>query len=337
MNVHQGGGRALLLPLLESAAASGPVTALLDKRLAATYQPPPNVQAKWVAPNIRARLQAEHWLKRQVAAQDRVLCFGNLPPLRRLRCPVVVFMQNRFLIEQAALDSFGWKTRLRLLVERQWLSRTAHHADTFIVQTPSMHRILCQALNLPPSRAEISPFANLTSFVAHAATDNGQREGFVYPASGDPHKNHRILIEAWILLKKQGLTPTLHLTVEPRAYPALVEWIDAQRAMHELAIVNHGHVSIERLRSLYASAAGLVYPSFIESFGLPLIEAQQAGLEVIAAELDYVRDVVHPIQTFDPHSAVSLARAIKRFLRQPPDHVELVTSDRFLALAQQRS
>lgn len=41
---------------------------------------------------------------------------------------------------------------------------------------------------------------------------------------------------------------------------------------------------------------------------------ESAGLPIVAAELDYVRDVVTPMQTFDPTSPVSIARAVKRFL-----------------------
>jgi glycosyltransferase involved in cell wall biosynthesis len=57
----------------------------------------------------------------------------------------------------------------------------------------------------------------------------------------------------------------------------------------------------------------LIYPSQLESFGLPLVEAVSLGLDVIASELDYVRDVVYPVQTFDPTSALSIARAVKRY------------------------
>jgi glycosyltransferase involved in cell wall biosynthesis len=69
----------------------------------------------------------------------------------------------------------------------------------------------------------------------------------------------------------------------------------------------------------------LIYPSLFESFGLPLLEARQAGLPIIAAELDYVRDIVEPVVSFDPESALSIARAVMRYQGEavepsmPPD------------------
>jgi glycosyltransferase involved in cell wall biosynthesis len=65
---------------------------------------------------------------------------------------------------------------------------------------------------------------------------------------------------------------------------------------------------------LYSQAQALIYPSRFESFGLPLIDANQAGLPVLAAELDYVRDVLDPTQSFDPESPDSIARAVKRYI-----------------------
>jgi glycosyltransferase involved in cell wall biosynthesis len=68
----------------------------------------------------------------------------------------------------------------------------------------------------------------------------------------------------------------------------------------------------------------------LESFGLPLIEARQAGLPILASELDYVRDVVDPEQTFDPDSPMSIARAVKRFLGVEVTPIPLLSASQFL-------
>ena len=46
----------------------------------------------------------------------------------------------------------------------------------------------------------------------------------------------------------------------------------------------------------------------------PLIEAAAAGLPIVASDIDVVRDVCDPVQTFDPESTASIAQAVRRFL-----------------------
>jgi glycosyltransferase involved in cell wall biosynthesis len=99
----------------------------------------------------------------------------------------------------------------------------------------------------------------------------------------------------------------------------------------KLNILNMGFLPHEELLQLYSSTSCLVYPSLYESFGIPLLEAKQAGLSVIAPELDYVRDSINPEQSFDPHSAVSIARAIKRSLGISEGPAVVLSADEFLS------
>ena len=62
----------------------------------------------------------------------------------------------------------------------------------------------------------------------------------------------------------------------------------------------------------------------------PLIEAKQAGLPILASELDYVRDVLDPDQTFDPNSDISIARAVKRYLGIAEEPLPLQDANGFL-------
>jgi glycosyltransferase involved in cell wall biosynthesis len=77
-------------------------------------------------------------------------------------------------------------------------------------------------------------------------------------------------------------------------------------------------------------ADALIYPSILESYGLPLLEARAAGLPLITGELDYVRDIVDPEETFDPASPLSIARAVKRFMGRPEQRVGGVSAQEFL-------
>jgi glycosyltransferase involved in cell wall biosynthesis len=153
---------------------------------------------------------------------------------------------------------------------------------------------------------------------------------FVYVGSGESHKNHRRLIDAWILLAQEGCHPSLALTVDVAEFPDLCDLIEAQKRIHGLRIENKGALPPSRVAELYKCSGALIYPSTLESLGLPLIEARNAGLAVLAGELDYVRDVLNPEETFDPNSAVSIARAVKRFRRMAEPALQIVDAGVFV-------
>lgn len=53
-----------------------------------------------------------------------------------------------------------------------------------------------------------------------------------------------------------------------------------------------GSIPYEELLGYYKSCTGLLFPSCIESFGLPLVEAALFGKTIIASDLPYAREVL---------------------------------------------
>lgn len=56
--------------------------------------------------------------------------------------------------------------------------------------------------------------------------------------------------------------------------------------------VSLGYTEDERLNELYNNAAALIYPSSYEGFGIPVLEAQQAGCPVIALNTSSIPEVI---------------------------------------------
>ena len=99
---------------------------------------------------------------------------------------------------------------------------------------------------------------------------------------------------------------------------------------HCLNIEIKSNLSRDEIINLYKYSTALIYPSFFESYGLPLVEAVQFNLPVIASELDYVRDILDPEFTFNPNSPKSISRSVKRFLNINDQKTEIVTAKEFL-------
>ena len=338
-NVHVGGGRSLLNGLIQSKFAEHAYL-LLDARM-----PLDLVSArqslKIIRPTFFSRLIAQFWLWRKLLPSNTLLCFGNLPPLFNVKGRVVVFVQNRYVIDDMSLGKFSLKVCARLFFERIWFNSRCHKVDEFIVQTPSMKILLKRRLqNLHPELADRIP-VKVLSFMGQVSisgftsgpTSNGQSKkfDFIYPASGEVHKNHKNLIDAFIILAEEGYFPSLVLTLDVNKFNETLKSIELAKDTFKLNILNMGFLPHEELLGIYRSTRYLVYPSLYESFGIPLLEAKQAGLFIVAAELDYVRDSINPDQSFDPNSAVSIARAIKRSLGISEDLAVVLSADEFLS------
>jgi glycosyltransferase involved in cell wall biosynthesis len=318
-NVHHGGGASLLSALLVACSVKCHVIVTLDSRMILPDTLPRNIEFKRVPANILARLKIEFWLRKQVKSQDIVFCFGNLPPLLQLPGKVTVMMQNRYLIDySASLTHFPLKTKLRLQLERIWVKFFTKNVDEFVVQLPSMKNALVGLGCLKKQLVHTIPFIDNAEFFIDSKPINTRskekRFDFIYVASGDPQKNHRKLIDAWVILAQENIFPTLCLTISETASVQLWDWISELISKYGLKVINIGFLPHKEILATYAQARCLVYPSVLESFGMPLLEARQAGLDVIAAELDYVRDLIEPEESFDPTSAVSIARAVRRYM-----------------------
>lgn len=325
-NVHTGGGLVLLQALLADWPADLPLQAWLDARAQGQLPLPTQARVRWVRATPLSRLAGEWSLAREARAGDLVLCFHGLPPLLPNAAENVVFLQNMHYL--GTIDPSGgaswvrWRQRFEQTLFRVGRERVA----AYWVQTPTMARELHTWWPGMQKPVHVLPYALPIDAVQR---DDGEHWDFIYVADGEPHKNHRTLIEAWKLLALDGLRPSLALTL-PARNSALSEWVAAQARAHQLNVRDLGFLPHADVMALYGRAGALVFPSRGESFGLPLFEARELGLPIIASERDYVRDICEPMQTFDPDSAVSIARAIRRFLDQENETVRPVSARAFL-------
>lgn len=329
-NIHQGGGGVLLDALIRVKGGACETVVLLDSRMPLPQNLSKNYVIRKVPPKVVARLGAERWLAANVRADDVVLCMGNLPPMFRLAGRTLAFIQNRYLIEKLDLATFPARVRFRIMMERLWLSSRSGNVDEFIVQTFTMKRLAKEKFgeSVP---VRVLPFLPERNDDDRQAAQSWQATDFVYAATGEPHKNHRRLIEAWRILAEEGHFPSLTLTLSEERFPVLCAEIGRLTERYGLKVRNVGELSYPAMKALYGEARATIYPSTFESFGLPLIEARQAGLPVLAPERDYVRDLINPEQTFDPESPVSIARAVKRFNGIDEHPLQLLDAASFLA------
>jgi glycosyltransferase involved in cell wall biosynthesis len=166
---------------------------------------------------------------------------------------------------------------------------------------------------------------------------NHARFYFFYPATALKYKNHKIIIQALVLLK-QNFSPVLNnikvvFTLD-ELEPKLMQLIKEYNLFEVVQLV--GQRSYDEVLSYYKSVDALLFPSQIETFGLPLAEASCFGLPIIVADLPYAVEVLEEYNNkilIDPESVYLWADAMKNYhvyksciYSSPPHHARIENS-----------
>ena len=330
-NVNRGGGLILLDEILRC-AKDVQVSGFFDSRakdLTRDIERFKNYSL--VRPNFLSRLAAEFSLWRLANKDKTVVCFHGLPPLLPSKAKVFVLLQNSLYIDDTKLNIFPIRIRLRIFFERLIGGLFRNGVDSYIVQTPSMHRKLKNwlgksFLNHKGVSIAVSSFG--VPIKKSSVIDCDKIWDFIYVADGSAHKNHGRLFEAWRELAELGVKPTLAITLNLNDQ-SLLKKIDDMCNQVGVNIVNIGCMKHDEVIEAYQKSRALIFPSISESLGLPLLEAKALGIPILASELDYVRDVCNPVQTFNPLSHTSIKLAVMRHLGIDIKNAELCSGDSF--------
>jgi glycosyltransferase involved in cell wall biosynthesis len=134
--------------------------------------------------------------------------------------------------------------------------------------------------------------------------------------SSEPRKNHGALLYACEVLWQEGLR--FHLDLVATRSWANEDELDLFERLRVKGrpIEWHSEVTDEGLRRLYESCDIFVFPSVHEGFGLPVIEALQAGLPVITGEFGATGDSgqLGGCILIDPRDDTALLQALRELV-----------------------
>lgn len=209
-------------------------------------------------------------------------------------------------------SQFVLKSAIRRAVQIITVSKfsAAQIEQTFQVEPAKITVILEGCELLTPSSCIEPPR------IGHGIPD----KSILYVGNAYPHKNVEKLIDAWALLRQRGRTESLILVGKmDYFFERLRRYVIAHGYDRgATTVIFPGYVTDGQLRWLYQHASIYAFPSLMEGFGLPGLEAMLEGLPVVSSDTSSLPEIFGDgAEYFDPQDPVMIADAISKVLDSP--------------------
>ncbi len=241
--------------------------------------------------------------------------FTVLPYNADLRVPAILTIVD---IQQEYHPEFFSKSDLELR-ERSYRS-SADRADHIIAISTFTGDTLVEKYCIPENKISVVLLGYNRNAFKRLKRDRVEEfrrkyrlpRGFLfYPAATWPHKNHMNLLRAYKLLKDRNrFEDKLVLTgIKEQNHKAVKNEIIRLGLQGD--VIHLGYLPYKDLPLLYNAAKVMVFPSFFEGFGLPVVEAMAVGLPVACSNVTSLPEVAgEAALLFDPASPEDIAEKV---------------------------
>lgn len=193
-------------------------------------------------------------------------------------------------------------------------------ADKIITFSTHSKNEIVEQMSVPPSKVAVSYGASRETFVplsdsakAHtrAKISNGCPY-FLYVGALQPRKNVDSIIKAFDIFR-QRTGSNYKLLIAGRfawQYDAILEAFNGADFKEDINFIGHVETEIGRI---VGSAYALIYPSFYEGFGLPIIESISCHVPVITSNISSMPEVCGDAGLLvNPNSVEAIANAMQQ-------------------------
>ena len=140
-----------------------------------------------------------------------------------------------------------------------------------------------------------------TEQLTPSGTDQSEQPYFLVLGTIEPRKNHEVLFKAWeklVTQLPQSQVPRL-LVVGQRGWnnEEVFRFLESSPLMDK-HIFEMNDVSDEKLADLLAGSRALLFPSHVEGYGMPALEAASLGVPVVCSDIPIFRELIEGYGVF---------------------------------------
>ena len=268
----------------------------------------------------------QKWCRKHNLEPEAIISLQNTSTKYRNKAGImiiqVVYYHNTIpLYQRNGLRGAGYKLLLYRYFYPFFVNKN-NSSSHYVVQLPYIKELFCKKFkNISSERITViypnKPIIDIQNIARKTLNTNNKMFAFIYPATLFGYKNHIILIKALAEIKKknQDLLEKIILYFTIDEFSKKIKKIISNNNL-EKNIKLIGQVSYQELLSYYNSVDALLFPSKVESFGLPLLEASCFGLPIIASDLPYAREVLEDYKNkyfVNPEDVTAWAEAIGNY------------------------
>lgn len=234
----------------------------------------------------------------------------------RRRVPEILYVHQPLGFQQIKRFSF-FNAEEREYAVYQYLigsliDASVKKADKVIVQTEWMKEAVAKKtkVSLDKIQKVLPDISDLSSYKESGKWKNNE---FFFPSGEILYKNHECAIKAAAILNHRGIHDfKIHFTLK-----GLSDVTQRTYADEYNNISWSGRISREEVLRKYNETT-LIFPSYIETFGVPLAEARQMGTYILASDTPFCHEVLsgYPnVKFFNPFDENELADLMEKIIK----------------------
>lgn len=223
------------------------------------------------------------------------------------------------LIPISPFYSLPWHARCRF---RYLLSHALKVSTRIVCISGFTKSQVTDCFDVSPDRIEViyPPLEDDPSRDPPALPGDGRMvkgDYILFVGSRNPHKNLKCLIDAFGRLLPEF--PGLKLVIAGARMRHRDEVDDALETEGLRGrVIPYVTATDRQIGNLYSHARAFVFPSLIEGFGIPPLEAMARGIPVVCSDIPVIREVCgDTVRYADPRDPADFARAIREVLTEP--------------------
>jgi glycosyltransferase involved in cell wall biosynthesis len=249
-----------------------------------------SIVARFLWEMVGARLAVER------AGVDGILSMQNMTVVGCSLPQVVYVHQSLPFATWMHWSVWRWsetELALRARVQKPLILHSVRVAQRTIVQTQWMKKAVAEATHVSTERIVVVRPA-IGGRIANSSCGisgyTGSIPDFFLPAAPVKYKDHESLLRAVRILQDEGIPRTVLLTIKGNENSCARHIAVEAKALGG-AVILAGQLPREQILGLYSRSI-LVFPSRLETFGLPLLEARQAGGWIVASDTPFAREIL---------------------------------------------